>query len=53
MRVTKAIVREFERDQEDHGTAVALSNLLWRSATDQLTELGATRVRTSYERPKA
>lgn len=48
MKVTKATVRLFEQDQQAHGTATALSNLLFLAATEQLHDIGAKRIRVSY-----
>lgn len=49
MKITRAVVTQFEQDQKDHGTKVALSNLLWLVASDLMTDLGVTRVRTTYQ----
>jgi len=49
MKLTKSMVQWFEREQRDYGTAVALYNLLWLKAAEDLKRLGVTRVRTTQK----
>ena len=48
MKITKAVIREFERQQKQHGTAVAMQNVLWGVAANLLRDIGVNRIRTSY-----
>jgi hypothetical protein len=48
MRITKSVINSFEEDQRDHGTEVALHNILWQLAAGLLKDLGATKVTTTY-----
>jgi hypothetical protein len=48
MKLTNAVIREFERDQRDYGTRTALHNLLWQVAAGVLRDLGAKRISTTY-----
>lgn len=46
MKLTRELVTQFEQEQEEYGTYVALYNLLWLNATDQLKDLGVKHVST-------
>lgn len=52
MKVTREIVKLFEHDQQTYGTQVAVSNILWLQAQQQLKELGASKVKTDYGKKK-
>jgi hypothetical protein len=43
MKLTNAVIREFERDQREGGTRIALHNPLWQVAAGILRDLGAKR----------
>lgn len=47
MKLTKALVRWFEQEQRTYGTEVALFNLLFTKATEDLRDLGVQKVTTS------
>lgn len=47
MKITKALVRRFEEEQREHGTATALHNVLWQVAATLYNDLGIKRIRTS------
>lgn len=52
-RLSKVRLRQFEADQKENGTEVALFNYTWLIATDLLREIGASRVRTEVrEKPR-
>lgn len=53
MTLNKTLVREFERDQADYGTEVALFNLLWRKAADDLKAIGVTKITSATRRRSA
>lgn len=55
MKLTRALVKEFEATQREHGTATALFNLLWQKAAADLNDLEVVRIRTSTRpaRPRA
>lgn len=42
----KKMVKWFEREQEQHGTEVAIHNLLWSLAAEQMHKVGVRRVTT-------
>lgn len=52
MKLTKAVVRQFESDQKEHGTKVALTNVIWLIAADLFRSVGVTRIRTEYAKRK-
>lgn len=47
MKLTKELIKDFESDQKAYGTRTAIFNLLWLQATEQLSNLGCTRTRTT------
>lgn len=51
MKITPDLLKDVQRDIDDHGLEVAIHNLLWRQASEQMMDLGVTRVRTT--RPPA
>lgn len=51
MRLTKAVVRQFESEQKQFGTKTALHNVLWQVAAGLLRDLGIKRIRTSEKAP--
>lgn len=46
MKLTKAVVRQFEQDQQEHGTRTALFNLLWLKAADDLRAIDVVKIKT-------
>lgn len=46
MKLTNAVVKQFERDQEEYGTKVALYNIIWIIASDILKGIGVTKIKT-------
>lgn len=52
MKLTKAVVKQFEQEQAQFGTRIALSNILWLVASSIMTGIGVTRLRVSYARRK-
>lgn len=52
MKLTKLVVKHFELEQKEFGTEVALSNLLWSVAAQQLRDLGYNQIKTSPKAPK-
>jgi hypothetical protein len=50
MKVTKGVVKLFESDQKAYGTQVALANMLWLNAVEQLEDIGVKHTRTTYGR---
>jgi hypothetical protein len=52
MKVTREIVKLVESDQRKYGTKIALENLLWLQAKDQLKDLGVKKLKTIYIKGK-
>lgn len=52
MKITPALIKLFEKDQDEHGTKLAIRNLLWLKYTGDLADIGVTRVRTTTKVPK-
>jgi hypothetical protein len=52
MKVTASVVRQFESDQVENGTAVAIHNILWLAASEQLDDLGVKNIKTTYHKAK-
>lgn len=50
MKITPKVVKFFESEQKQFGTKVALTNLLWGFAAVILTDLGVSRIRTSWKK---
>lgn len=50
MKITDRVVRQFETEQKQHGTKVALSNVIWLIADDLLRGIGVKNVKTTYRR---
>lgn len=48
MKLTKQVVKQFESDQTNHGTQVALHNVLFIVADDILKGIGCTKVKVSH-----
>jgi hypothetical protein len=46
MKITKALVKEFEAEQAEYGTKVALHNVIWNLAAQLLRDLGIERIST-------
>jgi hypothetical protein len=46
MKITQELIREFESEQRQYGTEVAMFNLLWLNACKLLEDLGITSVHT-------
>lgn len=51
-RIKRPTVKQFELDEADSGTAVALYNVIWEIAADILHDIGVKRIRTSTKQPK-
>jgi len=52
MKLNKQVVKWFEREQREWGTATAIFNLLWIKAADDLEAIGVRRVRTTQKTKK-
>ncbi len=52
MRLNKEVIKRFEAEQKQHGTEIALFNVIWEIASDLLKGIGVTRIRTSTKRKK-
>lgn len=48
MRITNDVVKLFENDQKSYGTETAISNVLWRVASDQMRDIGVRKLTTVY-----
>jgi len=48
MKLTKALVRDFESAQKQYGTRVAIGNLQWQIASDLLHDVGVKNIKTTY-----
>lgn len=48
MKITNAIVKQFESDQKSYGTKIALQNIIWQLASSLLKNIGVTSIKTSY-----
>lgn len=46
MKLTKSVIKHFEQEQKDHGTEVALFNIVWSIASDLLKDLGIKSIKT-------
>lgn len=49
MKITKELIDRFELEQKEYGTKVAIHNLLWLNASEQMKDLGIKSVHTSDE----
>jgi hypothetical protein len=50
MKVTKALVRQFENEQKQFGTQTAIENIVWLIAAQLFSNIGVNRIRTSYKK---
>ena len=48
MKVTKAVVKDFESIQRQHGTKAAIESVLWRTAAALYDDLGVVSITTRY-----
>lgn len=47
-KLTPSQIRDFESDQKQHGTRVALGNLFWRLGAEFMKTAGVTKIKTQY-----
>lgn len=47
MKLTKKEVEFFEEDQKQHGTKIAMFNLIWIIAVDMLNDIGVKNIKTN------
>jgi hypothetical protein len=52
MKITPYVVDEFEREQQDYGTFVAIYNLLWNVAAEGLKDIGVRKISTVQGKPE-
>ena len=50
MKITKALVKQFEEDQKLRGTKLALTNVIWQLAAKLLYDLGVRSISTTYKK---
>ncbi len=50
MKLTKNIVKQFESDQKESGTQIALKNFQWSIAASILKGIGVKNIKTTYWR---
>ena len=46
MKLTNIMVKQFELEQKEFGTKIALQNILWQVATGLLKDLGIKSIKT-------
>jgi hypothetical protein len=51
-RIKRPTVKQFEQDERESGTAIALYNAIWIIASDIMHDIGVKRIRTSNKEPK-
>ncbi len=49
MKVTKTVIKEFENEQKQFGTKVAITNVIWLIASELLKDIGVKKVSTTYK----
>lgn len=47
MKLTNKLVKQFEQEQKEFGTRVALHNIIWLLAADILKGIGVKHIKTS------
>ena len=52
MKIDKVLVEMVEHDQKNHGTKVAISNLLWLLCSELLGDIGVSGIKTTYKKEK-
>jgi len=52
MKVNRITVKNFEFDQKNKGTKVAIQNLIWQLSANLLKDIGVKRIHTSYKYKK-
>lgn len=52
MKITKALVRDFEKTQRDHGTEAAIYNIYWSIAASIFHAAGIGDIKTRMKRLK-
>lgn len=52
MKLTKAVVKQFENDQNENGTNVAIHNLVFTIASDLLHGVGVKNIKVTHHRQK-
>ena len=48
MKLSDGMIRDFERQQAEFGTKVALSNVIWELASDMFRAIGVKNIKTTY-----
>lgn len=46
MKLTKTVIKQFEADQKQHGTKIALFNFVWEIAAKLFNDIGVTSIKT-------
>lgn len=49
MKITKTIIKEFEKQQNKFGTKTALQNIIWQIASNLMKSIGVKRTKTIYK----
>lgn len=49
MKITASIVKQFESEQKQFGTKIALENIIWQIASGLLKQIGVKRIKTTYK----
>ena len=50
MKITKTVIKQFESEQKDFSTEVAIHNLVWKLAEELLRDIGITKISTSSKK---
>ena len=50
MKLSNSLIKQFEGDQKDWGTKVAIQNLLWQLAADIMYLTGVKNIKTTYKK---
>ncbi len=49
MKITTSIINQFEQEQKQFGTKIALENILWQVASGLMKNIGVKNIKTSYK----
>jgi hypothetical protein len=52
MQLTASVIKQFERDQQSHGTRTAMCNFVFQQATHLLKGIGVRRTDVTYDEKK-
>lgn len=50
MKITASVIKQFETEQKQFGTKIALHNIIWQVSSGLMKQIGVKSIKTAYKK---